>query len=136
MESLDGSIVLPLPVLLECNEIPDNRSEIPTPEMISKHRHLKNIAKYIPEPDHHAPIILLLGRDIIRVHKAHKQVNGPSDAPFAQKLDLGWVVVGDMFLGKVHKPTFVGAYRTSILENGQPTYFQPCPNNYHVKERS
>lgn len=136
VESLDGSIVLPLPVLLECNEIPDKRSEIPTLEIISKHRHLKHIVKYIPEPDHHAPILLLLGRDIIRVHKAHKQVNGPSDAPFAHKSDLGWVVVGDMCLGKVHKPTFVGAYRTSILENGQRTYFQPCPNYYHMKERS
>lgn len=112
MESLDGSVVLPLPALLECNEIPDNRSEIPTPEVISKHRHLRHLVRYIPQPDHHAPILLLLGRDIIRVHKAHKQVNGPPNAPFAQKLDLGWVIVGDMCLGKVHKPNFVQAYHT------------------------
>ncbi len=134
VESLDGSLVLPLPALLECNDIPDNRSEIPTPEFINKHRHLKHLARYIPEPDHHAPILLLLGSDIIRVHKAHKQVNGPPNAPFAQKLDLGWVIIGDMCLGKVHKPTLVHTYRTSILVNGQSTYFHPCPNNYNVKE--
>lgn len=136
VESLDGGLTLSLPALLECNEIPDNRSEIPTPEVISKHRHLKHLARYIPEPNHHAPILFLLGRDIIRVHKAHRQVNGPPNAPFAQKLDLGWVIIGDMCLGKVHKPTFVQAYHTNILDNGQSTHFQPCPNNYNIKERS
>ncbi|XP_060745195.1 uncharacterized protein LOC132858752 [Tachysurus vachellii] len=135
VESFDGSIVLRLPVLLECNEIPDNRSEIPTPEVVRNHRHLKHLARYIPEPDHHIPIFLLLGRDMIRVHKAHKQVNGPPNAPFAQKLDLGWVIVGDMCLGKVHKPTFIQSYHTNIMENGQSTYFHPCPNNYTIKDR-
>ncbi len=114
VESLDGSLVLPLPALLERNKIPENRSEIPTPEFINKH--LKHLARYIPEPDHHAPILPLLGRDIIRVHKAPKQVNGPPNAPFAQKLDFGWVIIGDMCLGKVHKPTLVQTYHTSILE--------------------
>ncbi len=61
-------------------------------------------------------------------------MNGPPNAPFAQKLDLGWVIIGDMCLGKVHRPTLVQTYRTSILENGQSTYFHPCPNNYNVKE--
>ncbi|XP_067273612.1 uncharacterized protein [Pseudorasbora parva] len=135
VESFDGSLVLPLPVLLECNEIPDNRSEIPTPGVVSNHSHLKHLARYIPEPDHHVPILLLLGRDIIRVHKAHKQVNGPPNAPFAQKLDLGWVIIGDMCLGKVHKPTSVQTYHTTIMENGRSTYFHPCPNNYSVKNR-
>ncbi len=54
--------------------------------------------------------------------------------PHFAKLDLGWVMIGDMCLGKVHKPTLVQTYRTSILENGQSTYFHPCPNNYNVKE--
>lgn len=134
VESFDGSIVLPLPVLLECNEIPDNRHEIPTPEVVSKHRHLEHLARYIPEPDHQVPILLLIGRDMIRVHKAHKQVTGPANAPFAQRLDLGWVIMGDMCLGKVHKPTFVQAYHTNVMENGRPTYFQACPNNFIVKD--
>ncbi len=90
VESFDGSLVLPLPVLLECNEIPDNRSEIPTPGVVRNHRHLKHLARYIPEPDHYVPILLLLGRDMIRVPQSHKQVNGPPNAPFAQRLDFGW----------------------------------------------
>ncbi|GAA6087026.1 uncharacterized protein LOC110439066 [Tachysurus ichikawai] len=57
------------------------------------------------------------GRDIIRAHKAHKQVNGPPNAPFAQKLDLAWVIIGDMCPGKVHKPTFIQNYHTNIMEN-------------------
>ena len=43
----------------------------------------------IPEVDPTAEILLLLGRDIIRVHKVREQVNGPHNAPFAQCLDLG-----------------------------------------------
>lgn len=31
IESIDGKVILSLPSLLECNNIPDNRAEIPTP---------------------------------------------------------------------------------------------------------
>lgn len=36
--------------------------------------------------DMNAEILILLGRDILRVHKVPKQCNGPDDAPYAQKL--------------------------------------------------
>ncbi|KAK3507778.1 hypothetical protein QTP70_000334 [Hemibagrus guttatus] len=49
-----------------------------------------------------AQILLLLGRDILQVHKVREQRNGPNNAPYAQRLDLGWVVVGDVCLGSVH----------------------------------
>ncbi len=42
--------------------------------------------------------MILLGRDIIRVHTVHNQVNGPHDTPYAHKLDLGWVTVGNVCL--------------------------------------
>ena len=65
--------------------------EIPTPEVALQYQHLKAIATCIPELDKYAKNLLLLGRDIVRVHKVRDQVNGPHNAPFAQKLDLGWV---------------------------------------------
>lgn len=79
--------------------------------------------------------MLLLGRDIISVHKVRRQVNGPRDAPYAQKLDLGWVIVGNVCLGGVHKPTIVNAFYTSTTEQKRPSIFEPCPNVFHVKER-
>ncbi|XP_062413903.1 uncharacterized protein LOC134105319 [Pungitius pungitius] len=135
IKSLDGQLCLPLPTLIECNQIPNNRSEIPTPDSALHHAHLTSVAHQIPELDHKAPILLLLGRDIIRVHKVREQINGPHDAPYAQRLDLGWVIVGDVCLGNVHKPSIVNTFFTSTLENGRPSLFQPCPNRLLIKER-
>ncbi|XP_056393184.1 uncharacterized protein LOC130285449 [Hyla sarda] len=134
IESLDGQTCLPLPTIIECNQIPDNRSEIPTREVASYHSHLKSMAHLIPELDHQAQIILLLGRDILQVHKVRRHINGPNNAPYAQKLDLGWVIIGDVCLGRMHTPTSVTSMLTNMLDNGRPSLFQPCNNNFHVKE--
>lgn len=135
IESLDGKTVQRLPRLLECNEIPDDRAEIPTPSAASFHPHLKPIAHLIPELEPDVPIMLLLGRDIIRLHKVRKHVNGPPDAPYAQKLDLGWVVMGNVCLGNAHKPLCVNTLFTNALEGNRPTLFKPCPGILNVKER-
>ncbi|XP_074469284.1 uncharacterized protein LOC141754250 [Sebastes fasciatus] len=134
VESTDGKINMPLPILTECNEIPNNRSEIPTPEAAYHHHHLRQVASEIPNLDPAADILLLLGRDIIRAHKVRKQHNGPHYAPYAQKLDLGWVIIGDVCIGGVHKTNTVSAMKTCILDNGRPTCLTPCENQIRVKE--
>ncbi|XP_061891197.1 uncharacterized protein LOC133641474 isoform X1 [Entelurus aequoreus] len=135
IESMDGKVCLTLPSLLECDDLPNNRSEIPTPNAAANHTHLKSVANLIPELDPNASIMLLLGRDIISVHKVRKQVDGPRDGPYAQKLDLGWVIVGNVCLGGVHKPTTVNNFNTITIEQRRPTVFTPCPNVFQVKER-
>lgn len=134
LESFDEKTRVPLPVLIECNELPNNRSEIPTPNAALHHPHLKSIASEIPPLDPNANILILLGRDILRIHKIRKQINGPNNAPFAQKLDLGWVVIGDVCLGTAHQPSSVTALKTSILENGRPSYLTPCYSHLRVKD--
>ncbi|XP_026010486.1 uncharacterized protein LOC113013640 [Astatotilapia calliptera] len=134
LESLDGEVNIQLPPLIECDSVPDNRSEIPSPEIAQHHPHLLPVTDNIPPVDHHAPILLLLGRDVIRVHKVREQINGPNDAPYAQRLDLGWVIVGEVCLGKVHSQSEVNVYKTHTLDNGRASYFEPCPNTIHVKE--
>ncbi|XP_059825664.1 uncharacterized protein LOC132394036 [Hypanus sabinus] len=133
IESLDGKVVICLPPLLECNEIMNNRAEIPTPSAVLHQPHLHHIAKHIPELDPKAEILLLLGRDVIRVHKVRQQVNGPHDAPFAQRLDLGWVVIGRVCPEDVHKP-MVNTLKTNVLESGRNSTFQPCPSVPCIKE--
>lgn len=132
VESLDGEVTIPLPSLIECNDILDNRSEIPTPNAAHHHPHLVQVADHIPEVDPTADILLLLGRDVIRVHKVREQVNGPHNAPFAQRLDLGWVLVGEVCLRNTHKPT-VNTFKTTVLENGRPSTLEPCTNSLHIK---
>ncbi|XP_034450403.1 uncharacterized protein LOC117767006 [Hippoglossus hippoglossus] len=134
VESADKGVSFPLPTLLECNQIPNNLSEIPTPTAACHHTHLKHIADVIPPLDPDTDILLLLGRDILRVHKVCEQISGPGNAPFAQRLDLGWVVVGDVCLGGAHRPLEVSSYKTSILENGRASHLQPCNSQIKVKE--
>lgn len=43
-QALDGSLSVRLPTLIECNHVPDDRSEIPTPEVLQHHSHLKPVA--------------------------------------------------------------------------------------------
>ena len=78
--------------------------------------------------------MILLGRDMIRVHKVRDQVNGPHNAPFAQCLDLGWVIIGEVCLDNAHKPT-LSVFRTQVLQNGRPSLLTPCDNSISVKEK-
>ncbi|KAK5853507.1 hypothetical protein PBY51_014653 [Eleginops maclovinus] len=134
LESMDGKLQLPLPTLIECDMVPDDRFEIPSPDIAKHHPHLQRVAQRILDVDPNAPILLLLGRDILRVHKVREQVNGPHNAPYAQRLDLGWVIVGDVCLGTVHKPAEVNVYKANVLQNGRTSFLHPCPNNIQVKE--
>ena len=63
-----------------------------------------------------------------------EQINGPHDSPFALKLDLGWVLIGDVCLGNSHKPS-VQSYKTNILDNGRPSLFTPCHSHIRLKEK-
>lgn len=72
VESLDGKVSMMLPTLIECNSIPDNRLEIPTPEAAAFHPHLQAIASQIPPLDPAADILILIGRDLIRAHKVRR----------------------------------------------------------------
>jgi len=117
-------------LLIECNQIPDNRSEIPTPEAADAHPHLSHIAAQLPPLDTSANILLLLGRDVIRVHKVCRQVNSPNKAPYAQKLDFGCVIISDIFLSGAHRPT---VHKTSILDNGHPSFLSPCESRIYTK---
>lgn len=114
IEAVDGGVRMDLPPLLECNEVMTNRSEIPTAEAALAHAHLKRVAPYIPKLDPDAQMMILLGRDIIRVHKVREQVNRPHNVPFAQCLDLGWVIVGEVCIDNIHKPK-VNAFKIHVL---------------------
>lgn len=134
IESLDGMTRLFLPTLIECDMIPDDRAEIPSPDVALHYPHLKTVASKIPDVDPQAKILILLGRDILCVHKVREQHNGHHNEPYAQRLDLGWVVVGEVCLGAAHKPSQTSVYKTNILHNGRASLLSPCNNNIQVKE--
>ena len=89
IESLDGQKIHKLPPVIECDAIPDCKEEIPTPAVCRAHPHLREIADKIPEMDHDANIMLLVGRNAPQLHKVREFRNGKGASPWAQRLDLG-----------------------------------------------
>lgn len=82
-----------MPPIFECNDIPQNRDEIPTPEIALQYSHLIQIALMIPQMNHQADIELLIGRDICSAYFVLDQKTEGNNVPFAQKLPLGWVII-------------------------------------------
>ena len=134
IESLDHSIKMNLPSLLECNQIPDSKEEIPTPEVTHHYPHLRAIAEFIPPLDTEAKIQLLIGRDLLEAHHVLDQLIGPRNLPYAQKLGLGWVIIGEACLNKVHIPQIVNVNKTCLLQNGRSSTFDPCPYNFEISQ--
>ncbi|VDI39506.1 Hypothetical predicted protein [Mytilus galloprovincialis] len=76
--------------------------EIATPAVARQYSHLESIAEFIPELDHDANISLLIGRDMISCHHILDQIIGKDHEPYAQRLRLGWTIIGEACLGLVH----------------------------------
>ncbi|MES9882784.1 MAG: hypothetical protein ABW185_18100 [Sedimenticola sp.] len=134
VESIDGSARLQLPTVIECNQIPEVREEIPSPEIAEHYPHLSDITNYIPPVEDGTPLLLLIGRDLPEAHHVLDQRIGLRNTPYAQRLNLGWVIVGETCLGKVHKPQHVNVNKTHLLTNGRTTIFEPCRNNLEIKD--
>lgn len=83
--------------------------------------------------DDSAQILMLLDRDTLRVHKVRRQINGPHNAPFVIKTDLGWLIIGDVCLGNSHKPSVLSC-KTHMLDNGRTSYFSPCQSHINLKD--
>ena len=111
------------------------KKEIPTPDVAKAHPHLQPIAHKIPELHPDPDILLLVGRDAPPLHKVHESRNGTGDSPWAQRLDLGWVILGNVCLDGAHKPDGMSTYKTHILPSMRPSILEPCPNSILVKQR-
>lgn len=133
IQSMDGLAYHKLPPIIECNDIPDNVMEIPTPEVARAHPHLRHIANELPPLRKDVSIQLLIGRDLVDIHQVQGQVTGPSASPFAQKLSLEWVIIGDVCLDGRHKPSDLSVLKTNIQHDGRGTLFTSCQNSLHVK---
>lgn len=71
-----------------------------------------------------------MGRDMLRVHNVCEQIIGPHDTSYAQWLDIGWLIVGEVCLETVHKPSEVKVYKINILHNGCMSFFRTLMKLY------
>lgn len=86
IQSLDRKSEIRLPKVIEFQDIPYNRNEIPTPDIIKHHPHLRRVMTELSPLDCEAEILFLVGRDAIEAHHVLEQVLGPPNSPFAQRL--------------------------------------------------
>ena len=103
-----------LPTLIECGNVPQEKREIPTPEMATRFPHLQEIANEIPPLDGIANIHLLIRRDAPKL-KVREFRNGPKGTPWAQKLSLGWAIISQMCLDLAGGHAHVLVRRTNLL---------------------
>ena len=134
VRNVTGDTEILLPPIIECDDIPNEVSEIPTPDVAKAYRHLQYLAKEIPDLDPRCRIQLLIGRDLPEAHHVLEQVVGKQGMPFAQKLTLGWVIVGEICLGKVHPPDVISVNKTTIMSDGRGTIYEPCQYSLNLKE--
>ena len=80
VKSMEGHIVR-LPTLVEYECIPQDKTEMPTPQITKKFPHLTAIADHIPALDSNAKIQVLIGRDVPELLKIRPSKSRPKGAP-------------------------------------------------------
>ena len=104
-----------LPTLIECDGIPQDKKEIPTPEVAREHPHFRSIAVEIPPRDKEAKIQLLIVRDAPELLEVRAFKKSPKGAPWTQKLSLGWTISGQTCPDLKDGPIHVQAKRTRFV---------------------
>lgn len=64
---------------------------------------------------------LLIGRDLLKAHHVIDQIRGTSSKPYAQRLTLGLVMIGEACLDVMHSPTFIDVMKTIICSHTEET---------------
>ena len=129
-----------LPTLIECDDVPQDKEEIPTPEIAMQYHHLSDIADENPHLDDQVQVQLLIGRDAPELLKVRAFKSGPKGAPWAQKLVLGWTISGqilDFTDGPIHvraRRTFVVTYAHLKMNTEEGFEIVQCPNKLVLRE--
>ena len=104
--------------MIECDDIPNCRNEIPTPDVVSAPPIQQTwLSNYLIWGEV-AQILLLIWRDHPEIHHVLTQRTGPYGAPFAQKLSLGWTIIGECSLDMIHVPNVL-SNKTFVLPSGR-----------------
>ncbi|XP_052680203.1 uncharacterized protein LOC128160966 [Crassostrea angulata] len=125
VSSIQSGEQIHLPSIIECDDIPVSYEEIPTPASYCTTLYptvphsteplystvLHWTAQYLPTDQHYLeseipPIddkaeVILIGRDVPSAHHVLEQKIDKLNLPFAQRLPLGWAVIGECCLGRL-----------------------------------
>ena len=139
MKSLEGNIEH-LPTVIENDNIPSDRDEIPSPDLCRKFQHLSQIAGKIPNISEDVDVLLLIGRNCPEPLKVRESRNGPKGTPWAQRTTMGWTVSGRMCSSSITESEHVSTHRTTLTSAPSPvaseSYFiYPTVCENHIKTK-
>ena len=113
---LEGRNPIELPRAYTRDEIPVRHDQIPTPEIVSRLEHLKEIANEMPAYDRDLDIGLLIGSNCPAALVPLKVVPNMGDGPFALKLNHGWTVSGPLQVTTETSTNTVTVNRIAVRE--------------------
>lgn len=113
---LNGKNPVELPRAYTRQEIPADTGQIPTPEIVSRIDHLKEIASQIPAYDPALEIGMLIGSNCPNALIPLRVVPNEGDGPFALQLKHGWTVSGPFHLTSEPSTNKVTVNRITVKE--------------------
>ena len=72
---------------------------------------------------------------MLQTHHVYNQVIGPLEAPYAQRLKLGWVIVGETCLDKQNAPQDFNVKKTFISSETTMTIQAPCAEKFKSQKQ-
>jgi hypothetical protein len=121
-------------VSLNAIKFRNSKQEVATPALARHYEYLQDLEQYIPKYDTDSDTLLLIGRDLIVAHHVLDHRIGKDNEPFAYRLRLGWIIIGETCLGLVHSSEIITVIKTFILPSGRQSHLKPCENGFKVKE--
>ena len=89
-----NSFEVKLPTTYSRESLPADKNDVASKNNVLSFKHLKDVAKHIPEFDEEIPIGLLIGQDCPRAQEPHETIHGVENEPYAVRKVLGWCVMG------------------------------------------
>ncbi|VDI26079.1 Hypothetical predicted protein [Mytilus galloprovincialis] len=72
--------------------------------------------------------------DLMQAHHVLDQKIGKPYQPYAQRLKLGWIIVGESCLDGAHIPKDASVLKTFIDVNGKSSVLEPCSSKFNVSD--
>ena len=113
---LHGRNPVELPRTFTRDEIPVSHQQIPTPEIISRWKHLLKVSKEISEHRPDLEIGLLIGSNCPAALEPLEVMPSQGDGPFAVRLKHGWTVSGPLRVSYKPDKDVLTANRITVRE--------------------
>ena len=120
--------IIDVPLALSCPAVADTSGEVATPHIVSQHEDIASYAKYFPEFDPHAEVLILIGRNCGRAMATECL---SSSEPYVHRTPLGFSLVGNVCKENKKSDTkYVHAFKTSL----RPTKSVEVKYNFTPKQ--